>query len=73
LCALYHPRLPPKALQAFAEDLLTLPWYLPMRPKIKVKRCTVVKIKDLERNTLEFHGLLEVTPDKSAMQAIRRL
>ncbi len=63
----------PKALQAFAEDLLTPPWYLSIRPKIKVKSCTVLKIKDLKRNTLEFHGLLEVTSDKSAMKAIKRL
>jgi len=63
----------PNALQAFTEDLLTPPWYLPMRPKIKVKSYTVLKIKDLERNTWEFHRLLEVTPYKSAMEAIKQL
>jgi len=61
------------SLRAFAETLLTPPWYLPMSRRIKLRSCVVLKMKDLASKTVEFHGLLEVTPYKSAMDAIERL
>ncbi len=63
----------PLSLQDFAEHILTPPWYLPLRKKIRVKSCVVLKIQDLDLNTTEFHGLLEVTPYKAAKEAITLL
>jgi len=63
----------PMSLRKFAEALLKPPWYLPMRQRIGIKSCVVLKIKDLERKAVEFHGMLEVTPYKHALDAIERL
>ncbi len=63
----------PASLHAFAEQVLTPPWYMPLRRVIKIKQCVVLKIRDLELNTVEYHGLLEVTPYKAGVEAIERL
>ena len=63
----------PSSLQAFAEHILTPPWYLPLRKKILVKNFHVLRIKDLDLHTTEYHGILEITPYKAAKEAIKRI
>jgi len=63
----------PISLQAFAENLLSPHWYQPFRQKLSIKNCMVLKIRDLDLHTIEFHGLLEVAPFKAAQKAIERI
>ncbi len=63
----------PVSLHAFAKTILTPAWYQPFRQKIQIKRCVVLKIKDLELHTTEYHGLIQVAPYKAAIEAIERL
>ncbi len=63
----------PADLRQFAEQLLAPAWYRPFAPKAAVKSCTVLKIRDLDANTVEFHGLLEVQPAMAALQAVKTL
>ena len=61
------------SLRAFAETILRPPWYQPLRKRIQIKSCIVLKMKDLDSSVIEFHGLLEVMPYQLALAAIESL
>ena len=63
----------PSSLQEFAQTALTPAWYQPLHKKIPIKDCQVLQIKDLDLKTTEFHGLLEISPYKIAIEAIARI
>jgi len=61
------------ALREFAEAILKRKWYQLFGPRIKIKDCVVLMVKDLETQTIEFHGLIEVRPYASGVKAVKRL
>jgi RNA recognition motif-containing protein len=63
----------PKTLRTFAETILTPAWYQPLRRRINIKSCVVLKMKDLDQGVTEFHGLMEITPYKAGIEAINLL
>jgi hypothetical protein len=65
--------LHPRNLETFVQTVITPPWYLPLRTRAAIKSCVVLKVKDLDRNAVEFHGLLEIRPVKVALMAIEQL
>ena len=60
-------------LRLFAERFLCRVWYKPFRVTGKVKSCVVLKIKDLDLGTEEFHGLIDVQPAKTALHVTPKL
>lgn len=63
----------PQELYEFVTRAIIPPWYRPFTPRGVIKSCVVMRMKDLDRNTVEFHGLLEIQPDNAALAALRDL
>lgn len=48
-------------------------WFLPFRGSGMVAKCKLVRILDIDTGGVEFHGLIDIYPDKMAEKTIKRL
>ena len=61
-------------LMAFLQPGLEHRWSLFDRtPHGKIAKCSILKITDLDKDTIEFHGVATIEPASAAMAAIKRL
>ena len=63
-----------KQLSRFIARGLRPGWALfPCPTRGKIRRCEILQIVDRDMDTVEFHGLAQIEPVKSALSAISRL
>ena len=48
-------------------------WFMPFRSGGTVAKCKLVRILDMDTGGVEFHGLVDIYPDKTAEKTIKRL
>lgn len=48
-------------------------WFLPFRQGGTIAKCKLIRILDVDTGGVEFHGLIDVYPDRTAEKAIRFL
>ncbi len=60
-------------LMRFVEGAVKSRFRMPLGTSAEVRACEIMEIYDLDLRTLEYHGLVEVFPDKAAEAAIRKL
>lgn len=63
----------PQELHDFVVKVITPPWYRPFASRGTLKSCLLLRMKDLERDTLEYHGLLDIQPAQAAQAALQSL
>ncbi|HEB95735.1 MAG TPA: RNA-binding protein [Sedimenticola thiotaurini] len=60
-------------LRHFVGEAFRSPWNRLFGRKGEIRELDILKITDEETQTVEYHGLVDIEPSKSAMLAIRRL
>lgn len=60
----------PGEIHEFVTEAITPPWYRPFALRGTVKSHVVLRIKDLDLDTVEYHGLLDIQPIKTALAAL---
>lgn len=60
-------------LRHFVGQAFRSPWNRLFGRKGEIRALDILKITDADAETIEFHGLVDIEPAKSAMLAIRRL
>jgi len=48
-------------------------WFMPFRSGGTVAKCKLVRILDMDTGGVEFHGLIDIYPEKTAEKTIKRL
>jgi len=62
-----------KALSTFINKAMRGPWYKGFAATGNLDECEIIRVKDLEKGTVEYHGIVDVTPSKIAWELISRL
>lgn len=71
------PHVPPaitrQELLSVVQGALKPKWFMPFRDSGTVAKCKLIRILDVDTGAIEFHGLIDIYPEKKAEKTIKRL
>ncbi len=60
-------------LLSIVQDAVKPRWFMPFTSGGTVAKCKLIRILNMDTGTVEFHGMVDIYPEKIAEKAIRQL
>ncbi|TVO69007.1 hypothetical protein [Sedimenticola selenatireducens] len=60
-------------LLALVQKAIKPSWFFPFGSGATVAKCNLIRILDVDTGGIEYHGLIDVYPEKAATKVIRHL